>query len=465
MPLRFKLQLVAVADDGSETSEDIVVLDKEHARLEQLGLTLAEGKELLREVQRRVLEQQVTAFLAVETACPNCGRQRGTKDRKRLSLRTLFGKLTLQSARLRRCCRQPGESASVSPLSRLLSERSTPELRYLETRWASLVSYGLTVKALRDFLPTDEHLNVTTVRRTTLGVARRCEAALGPEQPMFVEGCQMDWDELPRPDLPLTVGLDGGYVHSSQQRSRRDGWFEVVAGKSMPAEGSPKCFGFVQTYDTKPKRRLFEVLKSQGMQPNQQVTFLTDGGDDVRELPFYLNPQAEHVLDWFHITMRLTVMHQMAKGLHSRDNSTLATEVAKELERLKWLLWHGNVFRALQTIQDLEMDLDCECAGPEQRKLLKMVTEFGGYIRANGAWIPNYGERYRCGEAISSGIRRVRCQPDRQQADGQETADALDTRGCAPAAASANPDTQRRSRRHFPRVVSRLRPGGPRDHR
>ena len=205
-----------------------------------------------------------------------------------------------------------------------------------------------------------------------------------------------------RPDLPLTVGLDGGYVHSSQQRSRRDGWFEVVAGKSMPAEGSPKCFGFVQTYDTKPKRRLFEVLKSQGMQPNQQVTFLTDGGDDVRELPFYLNPQAEHLLDWFHITMRLTVMHQMAKGLHSRDNSTLATEVAKELERLKWLLWHGNVFRALQTIQDLEMDLDVECAAPEQRKLLKMVTEFGGYIRANGAWIPNYGERYRCGEAISS---------------------------------------------------------------
>ena len=118
MPLRFKLQLVAVADDGSETSEDIVVLDKEHERLEQLGLTLAEGKELLREVQRRVLEQQVTAFLAVETACPHCGRQRGTKDRKRLSLRTLFGKLTLQSARLRRCCRQPGESASVSPLSR-----------------------------------------------------------------------------------------------------------------------------------------------------------------------------------------------------------------------------------------------------------------------------------------------------------------------------------------------------------
>jgi len=42
------------------------------------------------------------------------------------------------------------------------------------------------------------------------------------------------------------------------------------------------------------------------------VTFLTDGGDDVRELPLYLNRQAEHLLDWFHRTMRLTVMSQTA---------------------------------------------------------------------------------------------------------------------------------------------------------
>src|SRR4029079_2549152 len=106
-----------------------------------------------------------------------------------------------------------------------------------------------------------------------------------------------------------------GYVHSSTQTSRKDGWFEVIAGKSQPTEGPAKCFGFVQTYDRKPKRRLFEVLKSQDMQMNQQVTFLTDGGEDVRELPRYLNPQAEHVLDWFHLTVRLTVMGQLAKSL------------------------------------------------------------------------------------------------------------------------------------------------------
>ena len=40
---------------------------------------------------------------------------------------------------------------------------------------------------------------------------------------------------------------------------------------------------------------------------NQQSTSLSDGGDTVRELQLYLSPQAEHLLDWFHVSMRLTV--------------------------------------------------------------------------------------------------------------------------------------------------------------
>jgi len=49
------------------------------------------------------------------------------------------------------------------------------------------------------------------------------------------------------------------------------------------------------------------------MQDNQQVVFLTDGGGDVRDLPRYLNPQAGHCLDWFHIALRLTVLRQMTR--------------------------------------------------------------------------------------------------------------------------------------------------------
>jgi hypothetical protein len=30
----------------------------------------------------------------------------------------------------------------------------------------------------------------------------------------------------------------------------------------------------------------------------------------VRNVQLYLNPEAEHLLDWFHLTMRLTVLLQ-----------------------------------------------------------------------------------------------------------------------------------------------------------
>src|SRR5437870_2849059 len=55
----------------------------------------------------------------------------------------------------------------------------------------------------------------------------------------------------------------------------------------------------------------------------------------------------------------------------------LTTEVTRQLERLKWFLWHGNVFRALQVIADLEEDLDLEGEiAPERRKLRKAIAEF-----------------------------------------------------------------------------------------
>ncbi len=111
----------------------------------------------------------------------------------------------------------------------------------------------------------------------------------------------------------------------------------MIAGRSAKTEGrDAKCFAFVQRYDAKPRRRLYEALKAQGVQANQRVTFLTDGEEDVRDLPLDLHPQAEHILDWFHVTMRLTTMTQMAKGLPAENEIMSAAEATKELESLKW---------------------------------------------------------------------------------------------------------------------------------
>ena len=68
---------------------------------------------------------------------------------------------------------------------------------------------------------------------------------------------------------PITVGIDGGYVCS---RDKEQPHFEVVVAKSMPVDKPNRYLGLVQSHDTRPRRRLHEVLKEQGWQENQPVT-------------------------------------------------------------------------------------------------------------------------------------------------------------------------------------------------
>ena len=85
----------------------------------------------------------------------------------------------------------------------------------------------------------------------------------------------------------------------SPGRVRREANFEVVVGQSLAEDRDNRYFGLVQSFDDRPKRRLHEVLREQGLQMNQDITFLTDGGDTVRNLASDMSPCAEHVLDWF----------------------------------------------------------------------------------------------------------------------------------------------------------------------
>jgi len=418
--MRVRIQVVIESESESDAVpvvHEVATLERGALQPEGLGLALAEAKDLLRGVQETMVAAQVAAFETQQECCPDCGRARRRNGRHEIVYRTPFGKLRLDSPRFYVCpCQEAARRASISPLAERLSERTAPELAYLESKFAALMSYGLTVELLAEVLPMGEELARTSVRRQVQRVAERAEGELGDEQFSFIEGCQRDWDQLPRPDPPLTVGLDGGYVHACYPPSRTEGCFEVIAGKILSEEGDPTCFAFVPSLDAKPKRRLFEVLKSRGLQMNQRVEFLTDGGDTVRELPLYLCPESEHWLDWFHVTMRLTVMGQLAKGLALErgpvgpagdDEEEVGRldvpALEKQLEGLKWHLWHGNVYRALQILEDLEWDLEAQEEPSERaKKMLKAVSEFHHYIEANRAFIPNYGDRYRHGERIAT---------------------------------------------------------------
>jgi hypothetical protein len=175
--MRVKLQLVISHDDGhEETVTDVITLTKNHQRIEHLGLSLAESKQLLGTLQRHILQQQVTTFLDTHSTCPDCGTPLQLKARGNKSFRTLFDICKFSSPRLEHCDCKRRKTASFRPLSALLTEPVAPELLSMEAKWSSLVSYGLSLDALQDFLPLDLSLDVKTVRYDTLKVAKRLEA-------------------------------------------------------------------------------------------------------------------------------------------------------------------------------------------------------------------------------------------------------------------------------------------------
>jgi hypothetical protein len=391
---------ITVESENGKHVQEIACWERNEYRLEDIGLTLAESKSLLAAIQKIQVGQQIAEYLDAQRSCPHCGKSRAQKGSHTVTLQTLFGNVEIDSPRWSHCACRPNPVKTFSPVAELLAERVSPERLYVETKWASLISFELTADLLKDTLPVVETVNAASVRNHLHRVAQRAEAALGTEHVSFIDGCPSEWAVLPRPPAPLTVGIDGCYVRQWDDKKTH---FEVIVGKSMSEDGPSRCFGYTQTYDRKPKRRLFELLRSQGMQMNQRVMFFSDGGADIREVQSYLNPEGEQYLDWFHITMRITVLGQYVKGLDTAPKKR--EQALKILESAKHYLWHGNVVRAQEQMQGLYSYLDNEqIDGDNGRKLRKGLDEFDTYIAANQARIPNYGERWRNKEAIATGF-------------------------------------------------------------
>jgi hypothetical protein len=94
------------------------------------------------------------------------------------------------------------------------------------------------------------------------------------------------------------------------------------------------------------------------MPENQQVVFLSDGGEEVRRVQAYLHPNSEHLMDWFPIPMRWTVWQQQTKALPEERLQTTGAAASKQVESIQHWLWHGHVEEALERVANLILDLD-----------------------------------------------------------------------------------------------------------
>ena len=399
--MKISIQITIDHENGAPVViKPIMEFRREALASDTVGLTIEESKLLLQSIQSDCVDQQVKQYIDEHKNCHQCHKELKLKSHNKIVYRTLFGKLKLSNPRLYVCsCDSDNKNKSFSLLSPVLTERSSPELQYLQTKWASLVSYGMAATILEDLLPMQA--NISSIFHTTHKIAKRLDAAIREEKYSFIRGCENDWNRLPHPPSPLVVGIDGGYIHAREGANRKAGWFEAIVGKSLHETQASKRFGFVCKYDDKPKSRFNTMLQKHGLQMNQGITFLSDGGDTVRNLQQSIAPYSEHLLDWFHITMKITVMKQMVSGLRG---DTFKEPLHKTLESIKWTLWHGNAGKALDKIESFSEDVyeEEEDKGSKRYKLWKYCDEFYTYIKANRHYITNYAERHRYGEIIST---------------------------------------------------------------
>ncbi|AIL13663.1 hypothetical protein IM40_10960 (plasmid) [Candidatus Paracaedimonas acanthamoebae] len=267
--MRFKIQVVIENEHQQEQIQNIVCLEKGSHQGHCAGLSLIESKYILKELQQRIILHQAEDYTNSNMACPCCQKQRRIKGYNTMQYKTLFGTVVIPSLRLYECACSEEPAKIFSVLKSWLPEHISPELQYIETKWASYISYERTAALMQDVLPVHATQNAVTVRNHLHKVAKRQEREL-EGKPLCLSGCANDWAKLPKPDKPLTVGIDGGYVRSWRDKQTN---FEVIVGKSFSKIKPSKRFGFVQVLDSKPQRRLLHLLNEQGMQANQQITF------------------------------------------------------------------------------------------------------------------------------------------------------------------------------------------------
>jgi hypothetical protein len=155
---------IRIEGEAGPYIQEVACVERDGHRLADIGLTLAESKNLLTAVQKVMVEHQIAEYLEGRRKCPHCDAARAPKGSHTMSLQTLFGNLVIDSPRWSHCPCQPHEEKTFSPLAELFTEHVSPEWLYLEAKWSSLISFELATELLKDTLPVAETTNACSVR-------------------------------------------------------------------------------------------------------------------------------------------------------------------------------------------------------------------------------------------------------------------------------------------------------------
>jgi len=180
--MKFRVEVVCVDEEGEELRSDVLAMERHQLAMETLGLNLSESKAMLEGVQDFVVAQQAAEDLRRRRRCPSCGECYSGKAGGTIEVKTLFGAVEVANPRWKRCTCQESGPKTFRPAAAWLVGQTSPELLYLETKWASVIPFAKVAGLLREVLPVDDGTNHETIRRHLQATAQRMEDELGEER-------------------------------------------------------------------------------------------------------------------------------------------------------------------------------------------------------------------------------------------------------------------------------------------
>lgn len=368
---------------------------------EGFGLRLEDGKRVVEQIQQAILCDQVEEITREGRICPACSSVRAIHDYRTRDLDTLFGRVRVKAARLRRCsCDAKGGATSSGPLFPLaffFPDRATPEFQRLHAELGSRHSFREAARLMKSLLPCQPPHH-TTVRGRLGRIADRLERSRSTSSDPI--------DETPKGGL--TVFLDGAHIRCRPEYQQRH--LDLVVGK-LENRHMSRRFGMVVNATASPRNRMRDELSAFGWKPGRLLTVISDGEPALPNLirnAVYGDGTVKHILDWWHISMRVRHVEAAVQGLLQSQgftgNPVLFQRPAKSL---RWWLWHGRA-RVAETYLNGLMH-DCARLATEPLAVRTAAARVQArcetlytYLANNMESLVDYGRRYRSGLPISS---------------------------------------------------------------
>jgi hypothetical protein len=387
------LRLVETGTDNPARHVDVMEIARPGSLgdIGNLGLTLAEAKQLLARVQQSVVAAQAHDHAVSRPVCSSCGCACHVKDWRLHQVATLFGMVAVRLPRFR--C--PGCGHSDTAISWPSHCRSTPELDQLRAHLSALMPYRVAAGVLVQLLPVEAGKSPETLRGHTLKIGEHLR-----ESPAARTVAA----------LAITITLDSTFIRGCHDGERH---LEVRVGNVETSAGGRQVFGAVARGDTDLAALIRRSLETVGRTAETALTAFTDGCRALQSILTAAGIMVPPIADWFHIAMRLQHAKQAASALSTDCPARVQakTAIVAEVERLHWRIWNGKAQNARITLDRIRKIMRVfkgerghRTTGVPSRKLWHALHEVDNYLRSQSARLVNYAERYRAGMRVGTSV-------------------------------------------------------------